>query len=60
MALRKDLGLVERKDLNKQGKEYTYFELNYIKTTGETVAIKRIFLSDLEKEALNLLQNNDK
>jgi len=54
------LTLSSHKDTNQKGKEYTYYQVNYVKKNGELVAIKRIFLSELEQEALRLLEENDK
>ena len=41
---------------NKDGKDYEYYSLGFVKKDGTIVEIKRVFLTALEKEAIKLLE----
>lgn len=42
-----------------KGKEYTAYEIYYVKSNGQELSIKQVFLSDLELEMLAILQSKE-
>jgi hypothetical protein len=54
------LELIERTAKNKNDVEYTYMSLNYVKKDGTLIEIKRVFLSELERQAIKMLEDMEK